>query len=413
METQTIDQQLLEDNKATIKELIENGENGDGTGEYPGRKVLLESIKSRTGVDLYQVFLREGGGVKKVNWRKFMEATRKLSREVLREAISEPTQTAIIRAGVNLVADEWYQLVPTDFERCFQVASSKYYEELYAPLHRGGAPVRLMEEEPFRMTDLKGLDIKIRNWKFMAGIPIARELFEDDQTGQVSARVQDIAANQKLLQENWAMQRWIGTAATAQVGSDTIPASETYSGGVYLTNLSAGPQGTVSNRLTTYSSFSELNLQALDVLAMNMLDLNGNKILVNPNLLLNGTAIKFSAEILVSNANAYYASTVPSQLVNTGGKGTTTNIGTAFAKNVMAGRYEAVTNRFLPSTAYGIMEKGKGLVVQLRVPIELTMEDPNAGESFRRDAFIWRSRSRFNADWIDPRFSFLGDDGTV
>jgi hypothetical protein len=402
-------QNLLEDNQAAIREAIDEGE---GNGES-GRLYLIESCKSRFGVDIEKICLREGGGVKRINWKKFCEASRKLSRETLKEAISEPTFTQLTRAAVNLIADEWYQLVPTDFEKCFQVTASKYWEELYPPMYRGGAPVRLAEQEPFRGTNLVGLDIKIRNWKFGAMLPIARELMEDDQTGQVTARVQDLAQNMKLVQENWAMQRWIGTSAAAQVGQDTIPASETYSGGVYSTSLSSGPAGTSSNRLTTYSAFSELNLQALDVLAMNMYDQNGNKILVNPNLCLTGTSIKFSAEILLSNANPYYASTVPSQLVDAGSKQTTTNIGTTYAKNVMAGRYEVVTNRFLPATCYGIMERGKGLVVQMRIPVELTMEDPNAGESFRRDSYVWRSRSRFNVDWIEPRFSFLGNDGTV
>lgn len=398
-------EKLLETNKAVIKGLLDHNDDRDSL--YGGRVPMVESIKRRYGVDLESV----GFNKPTFSWKRFGEACKALSKK-LNEAVSEPTQTALVRAGINLIADEWYQLVPTDFERCFQVVGSSHYEELYAPLHRGGGPVRLMEQEPFRGTDLVGLDVKLRNWKFGAMLPIARELFEDDQTGQVSARVQDLAGNMKLLQENWAFQRFIGSQASAQVGSDTIPASETQSS-VWSTSLSAGVRGTVSNKLTAYAAFSELNLQTLDVLAMNMYDLNGNRILVNPNMLLTGTSIKFAAEILVGNANGYFASTVPDSLVNTGGKSSTSNIGTSFAKNVMAGRYEVVTNRFLPATAYGIMEKGKGLVVQLRVPVELVMEDPNAGESFRRDAYVWRSRARFNADWIDPRFAFLGNDGTV
>lgn len=405
--------ELLESNRQVIHDLLYEGENMDGTGEYQGIRGMSESIRERTGVDLVKLLLNESGKPKRVNWPKFMEAARKLSRNVLKEAVSEPTLIQLVRAGVNIFSNGWYEYVPTDFEKVFSVVPSKYAVELHAPLHLAGAPARAMEQEPFRMTDLKGLNIQLRNWKFLAGLPIARELFEDDQTGQVSQRLQGIAANQKLLQENWAFQRWIGTAAAAQIGQDNIPASETYPGTVYSTSISAGVQGTVANTFSAYQPFSELNLQALDVLAMNMYDLNGNKLFVNPDTLLNGTAIKFSAEILVSNANAYYASTVPSAMVNTGGKQTATNVGTQFAKNVMAGRYQAFTNRFLPATAWGLIEKGKGFVVQMRVPVELTMEDPNAGESFRRDSYIWRSRSRFNADHIDNRFSYLGNNGTI
>jgi hypothetical protein len=60
-----------------------------------------------------------------------------------------------------------------------------------------------------------------------------------------------------------------------------------------------------------------------------------------------------------------------------------------------------------------MMEKKKGPVFQRRVPMSVVQEIPNSGASFDLDSIRWRSRSRWEFDFVDARFCWLGNNGSV
>src|SRR6185312_2405697 len=140
-----------------------------------------------------------------------------------------------------------------------------------------------------------------------------------------------------------------------------IPASQTFSSGVYSASLTGGG----SNRLTAYAAFSSQAIQNLYVLAIKMLDANGNKMLVTPTDLVHGSSLALPVLTLLNSA--FYPSTV-SMKAGGGASGADTAVGANYAENVLKGLYNPVMSRFLPATAYGIMQGGKGLIFQRRKP---------------------------------------------
>ena len=86
------------------------------------------------------------------------------------------------------------------------------------------------------------------------------------------------------------------------------------------------------------------------------------------------------------------------------------------SQNPLAGLgLELVTERYLPDWAWLMGEKGKGFIFQERDPLEIVQETPNSGISFAFDTIRFRSRRRFEADYVGggSRFWYLGNDGTA
>lgn len=384
---------LMESNRAATKAIQENAQ-----------ERLVESLKESYGIDLAA---KDAKGVAVFNfthprfsWTKAREAAYKVAAK-MKEANAEAVFGQLLRAGVSNVANTWYELVETNHEQIGATAVSNKAIELYAPLHRGAIPRRVLRGEKFPETKVQGLDIQIVNEKFGAIVGFERELFDDDQTGQIASRAKDIGENMRILEDAWFFTRFIGAAGS--YAGDVIPASATYST-VWSTALSGGG----SNKLGSYSAFSSANVQALDLLLMKQLDLLGNKMLVSPNTLLTGTDLKFAARTLLNSE--WYPST---SAMGVAGTGASTGVGASYAKNVLDGLYNLVVSRFLPSKAYALGEAGKGIIFQRRDPLEVVQENPASGAAFSQDEFRFRSRARWEPDWIDPRFWALGNDGTV
>jgi len=380
--------QIKESNRNVTKELSEQSVSR-----------INESVRRTFGLDL--------GDKKTFNfdsprfsWTEARRSAYKLS-ERLKEANAEAVFGAVLRAGVNTMANGWYTLVETNHEQVGATTTSTHAIEPYAPLNRGGIPRRVVRGQPFPETRLQGLDIQIMNEKFGAIIAFERELFDDDQTGQISQRSKDIGENMRILEDAWFFQRFLGAAGS--YGGDTIPASVTYPT-VWSTSLAGGGK----NKLASYSAFTSSNVQALDLLLMNQVDLLGNKMLVNPNTLLVGPNLKFAARTLL-NSEWYPATSA----IAAGGTGTTTGVGATYARNVLEGLYNLVVSRFYPNTGYALGEAGKGIVFQRRDALEVVQENPQAGMAFTQDEFRFRSRARWEPDWIDPRFWAQGSDGSV
>ena len=370
---------------------------------------LNESVKRSYGVDLTNkaLFPFDGASLKEgklagFSWKEYREAAYRVAAKKMMEANAEGAFGQLLRAGVSNVANEWYQLVETQHEKIGETTTSNKLIEAYAPLHRGAVPRRVQRGQKFPETKVQGLDVQIENEKFGALATFERELFDDDQTGQIGRRAMDIGENMKILEDAWFFQRFLGTAGS--FAGDVIPASQTYNGGVFSTALTGGG----SNRLASYAAFSSANVQALDLLLMQQLDLNGNKMLVNPNTLLVGTSLKFAGAALLNSE--WYPSSTGHKV---GGTGTDTGIGGVNAKNVLQGLYSLVVSRFYPNKAYSLGEGGKGIVMQRREALEVIQENPASGMAFEQDEFRMKSRARWEPDWIDPRFWAQGNDGSV
>ncbi len=336
------------------------------------------------------------------SWKKFRENAFRLAEANFQEANAENTMSQLLRAGINMIADNWYNLVETNHEQVGQTVTSTHAIELYAPLNRGGVPRRVPKGGQFPRTKVVGLDIQIANEKFGAIADFERELFDDDQTGQISQRAKDIGENMRILEDAWFFQRFIGTAGS--YAGDTIPASVTY-GTVWSTALSGGG----ANKPGSYGAFTPALVQAGDLGLMNQVDLQGNKMLVNPNTLLVGTSNKFTARTLLNSE--WYPSSATMKVG--GASGADSTVGTTYARNVLEGLYNLVVSRFLPVKAWSLGEAGKGIVFQRRDALEVVQENPQSGMAFSQDVYQFRSRARWEPDWIDPRFWWLGNDGSI
>jgi len=365
---------------------------------------MLESIRRTFGVDLAdkEKFNFEDPFF---SWKDFREAAYKLAERKMQEANAENTFSQLLRAGINMIANNWYELVETNHEMVGASTFSTKAVEPYAPLHRGGIPRRVQAGGQFPRTKVAGLDVQITNEKFGAIVDFERELFDDDQTGQIAQRAKDIGENMRILEDAWFFQRFIGTAGS--YGGDPIPASQTYT--TVWTPSTSPFTGGGYNAPASYGIFTPANVQAADLALMNQLDLLGNKMLVNPNTLLVGTSNKFSARTLLNSE--WYPSTATVKVG--GGAGSDTTLGTTFARNVLDGMYNLVVSRFLPVKAWALGEAGKGIVFQRRDALEMIQENPASGMAFSNDVFQFRSRARWEPDWVDPRFWFLGNDGNT
>ncbi len=71
--------------------------------------------------------------------------------------------------------------------------------------------------------------------------------------------------------------------------------------------------------------------------------------------------------------------------------------------------------RYLPDWAWSLLEANKGFIFQTRDELEITEENRNSGSYFDFDVIRYKSRKRFNIDWVGggSRFAYLGNDGTV
>ena len=384
---------FVEANRALTARVLQHSQEG-----------MLESMRRAFNVDLSDT-KRFPFEDPYFSFKAFRESCYKVAESKLQEANAENTFGALLRAGINMIANNWYELVETNHEMVGASTFSTKAIEPYAPLHRGSVPRRVPAGGQFPRTRVAGLDIQILNEKFGAISDFERELFDDDQTGQIVQRARDIGENMRILEDAWFFQRFIGSAGS--YAGDPIPASQTYS--TVWSPASSPMTGGGYNRPASYGIFTPANVQAGDLALMQQLDLLGNKMLVNTNTLLVGVNYKFAARAML-NSEWYPATT---SIKAGGGAGADTTLGTNYAKNVMEGLYNLVVSRFLPNYAWSIGEASKGIVFQRRDALEIIQENPMSGMAFSVDVFAFRSRARWEPDWIDPRFWWLGNDGTV
>ncbi len=319
----------------------------------------------------------------------------------LREANAESAFGQLLRAGIQTYAINSYQTVPVVYPDLVTEVSSRRFQEFYAPLFRPNLPKRVDRGQEFQDNPVKGLDRVLTNVKFGMIESFERELFDDDQTGQIKNRASQMGENFKIMEEIYVIGKIIGTGFTVQgvqvdpdvTFADTVPVGFVGNG---TFNTSKG------NRPTAFGRLNQPNLEAGDIALMNITDDLGNKFLVAPNTLLVSTTDKFVGAKLL---NSTLQPSVPSA--------TAGDTGFTMTVNPLQGLYKLLVSRFMPQKAWILGDPKKCLVFQRRDPLEILQENPASGQSFSQEVYRFKSRSRFEVGQIDSRFLWEGDDGSI
>lgn len=351
------------------------------------------------------------------SWKKVAEKFGHSSVEsCLREADSATSFTQVLRAGVQNLVNQSYETVPTTFESWTKTVNSKMDTELYAPLHGISFMREVGKQELFSESYAAGLNIKLVNRKYGEIFAVERELLEDDQTGQFAQQAGLLGEYAKLCWEviSYAKLAGVFGGAKASYAGLVIPNTETKPDtetNYPYTSASAPFQGGGSNRPASYTILDQAGVKAAFIAQMNQRNLLGLIMNVNPSRLIVGPTNRFNAAVLLNSS--FYPS-VP------GSAGTT---GANFSINPIESIAALTVSRFMfkntgvidgTSQAWYLIDDSKPcFVLQVRESASVMQENPASGESFNRDIVRFRLVLRGNGDWIDPRFCWQGNDGSV
>jgi hypothetical protein len=363
-------------------------------------KSLRESIQRGLGVDVCNP---AEFPVHKRTW-SFKKARQKLT-----EADSVTLFPQVLRAGVQSIVNSMYETVPTTFENWTHTVQSSKLEELYAPLHGVGFPGAIGEQEVYPEVGAAGLDLKLRNKKFGTLFAVSKELLEDDQTGQFQKQSGLLGQYAKQVLEVLAYGK-LASVANMSYGGLSIPVSETQPADESTYPWSTALVGGGATRPASYGALNQANIQSAFVALMNQKNLLGLKMNVQPDKILCGPTQTFDLSVLLHSA--YYP---------TGA--TAGQTGGAFSINPIEGIAEKVVSRFMFDNSGAVTGSSKAwylvdskvpwFVVQVREAAVVELENPQSGQSFDRDVVRFKLRLRSNADFIDPRYAFQGNDGSV
>ena len=348
-----------------------------------------------------------------------IEASRKV-----REAVPETALAFLLRKGIQTISNDWYNAVPREWQEYALVANSDAVAEWYGPLYGSTVASRVARGDRYPEGKIIGEDSVLVNYKFGLIESFDRELFDDDQTGQIRQRAQRLGQGMAITENAYAALRFIGAAGTyanLQVpvsGYTTLNVDGVTVTGPWSATLYQSGTGAFGNRPSIYGALSLTLLKQGWSDMLNAKDPLGNKIIVNPNTLLHSSKDALHAPMLVSPPAGvpYYPAPIglSGQTASTAASGTVG--GGVFGANPFMGLgIKPVLARFLTDWAWSLGERAKGFVFQERNPLEVIQEAPASGAAFEVDAFRFRSRRRFEADWITggSRFWWLGNDGTV
>lgn len=341
-------------------------------------------LSTRTERALREAASRIDWSSPNLSFRRLREAAERIAE--LHETNSVTTFGWLLRSAVQEFANDVYGNIAVTYPNFVTEIQSRRRSEIYGGLYRGTMPRLVDAGEKFQDTTFKGFERELINYKFGHIETFERELFDDDQTGQIRARAGNLGENFRTFEEIFVISRLFGSARTEE-GVD-VPASTYNNGNVFTT--------AIGNRANPYVRLSASALESAHVAMRTMVDPIGRKFLVNPTTLIVSPIDEFEAlRILNSPMNG----------------GTATN--PAGFVNPLQGRYTVYASPFVESKAWLIGDPKRGFVFQRRDPLEIVQENPNSGQGFEQEVYAFRARERFNADWIEPRFAYLGDDGSV
>lgn len=321
---------------------------------------------------------------------QFREASYTLARR-MKEANAELAFGQLLRAGVQNTFNNIYQAVEVVYPALVREVTSNKRQEFYAPLERAGFPKRVERQGQFPETSFKGLDIEMINLKWGQMLAIERELIDDDMTGQIMQRVSDMSENQRIFEEAYVMARLFNLASS--LDGEPLPVSATYSTVYSTAGIHTGGYGI---NATTAARLSQTQIQNGWILAKKMTDQSGRPIVVTPKVLAVSPQDVFYAEVLLgSDQNPSMSSTATGDIGKVGG---------IAGKNPIKALVGVLASRFIPNYGALLVDPGKGFAFQRRDATEIVQENPQSGPAFQQEVFRYRIRSRWEADFIDPKF---------
>lgn len=371
----------------------------------PEMKTMKESFKKLTGFEM-----TDQDKFPVMNDRFSWAAVARKYGVNLKEAETSSSFTQVLRAGVQSVVNQSYETVDTSYEDWVHTVQSSKSEELYAPLQGISFLREVGKQEVYPEVRAAGLDIKLRNRKFGAMFAVEKELLEDDQTGQFAKQAGLMGQYCKILLEVYCMGKLASVNGMAY-DSLTIPKSETQPTEEATYPWATALVGGGKNRPSSYGALIQANIQNGFIGLRQQLNKLGLKMMVKPDRLLIGSTYEFDASVLLNSA--YYPSV----------QGAAGTAGTNYAINPIKGIASLTVSRFMfkndgtvagDSKAWYLMDSSvPWFILQLRAAPEVQQENPAAGQSFEKDVVRFKVSMRANADHIDPRFAWQGNDGSV
>lgn len=372
---------------------------------------LIENEEVKT---LRNQMLKQYGVDPVTNTEKFPFAEGRVNLKALKQKLSEADSSTafnqFLRAGLQQIVNGMYQATPVSYTDWVTVASSSRSEELYAPNHGIAFPRQVGRQEVYPEVGAAALDLKLRNLKYGMMYALEKELLEDDQSGTFAQQAGMMGEYMAILAEVLCYGKLASVANMKYIDYE-IPVSETKPSYESAYPWSTALRGGGATKPASYGALTQANVQAGLVGLQNQKNLQGIKMLVNPKRLLIGPNKQFDASVLMNSA--YYPS----------GAATAGNVGGAFAINPIKGLLDITVSRFMfkndgtvdgTSSAWYIVDDSKPFfVLQMREPVSVQQEALNAGDSFNKDIIRYKASCRMNADFIDPRFAWIGSDGSV
>ena len=338
----------------------------------------------------------------------FKKAKEKL--DSMREADSATAFPQLLRAGVQTIVNEMYKTCPTTFEEWTTTVQSKKDTELYAPLIGVAFPREVGKQMRYAEVAATGLDISLTNRKFGSIYSVEWELSEDDLTSQVYAQSKLLGEYMKLLIEVWVYAKLSGAACS--YADMKIPGTETKPSDETSYPWSTALKGGGANRPATFGVLSQANIQNAFIAGY----AQKNQLGLQMNVELD--------RLIVSGKSVYDAAVLANSSFFPSATGTAGSVGGPFAINPIKGLFEVTATRYMfesatgkinpSSTAWYMVDSKKPwFICQIRESASVVNEAVNSGQSFEQDLIRFKARERFNADFIEPRFGYQGNDGSV
>ncbi len=390
----------VEQNRKVLETANRNSDNA---------KELRESVKaSCKGLDIFD---KTAFPVHESNFSLGM-----MKKKLMQESIAATATPQLLRAGVQMAFNNMIEnYTGTTYEQWVQVVSSDKDTELYAPLDGLSFLGERGPTEKYQESSIAGLDLKLKNRFFGQILAIDNNLYDDDQTGQLQKLVGDMAEWTKLLYEVYCYGKLASVAGASYAGL-SIPQSETkpsYESNYPFTTSASPFRGGGFNRPVTYTGITQLGIQAGINTLLTQKNQLGLIMNVNPKGLICGVQNQFDAMVLMN-------STLNATAAATNGSG---SLGGNMAVNPLQNILDVSVSRYIfdhngsansLSKAWYIVDKSKPwFVLQLREAGSVVQENPLSGESFDRDITRNKLKVRMNADFINPRFVYQGNNGSV
>lgn len=334
----------------------------------------------------------------------------------LKEADVSSSFVQLLRAGIQLVVNNMYHMAETTFESWTTTVQSKKDTEPYAPMVGIDFPTEIAQGGLYAEVGALGLDIKLANRKYGSLYAASWELTEDDQTNQIMRNAQTMGEYMKLVVEVVVHGKLASVTAGSTYSNLSVGASETKPSYETTWPFSTALYGGGANRPSSYVALTQAAIQAGFTALRQQKNQLGLKMEVDPDTILCGPKYEFDTAIIANSA--YYPSVASASAGAVGGQ---------FAINPLKGKFDVIISKYHFKQT-GVVDDGLGtmwyladkkktsngaFIVQMRENATVINEAPNSGESFNRDLLRFKARSRFNADFIEPRFIYRGNDSSV